>query len=78
MSELPMGVKGWYESWKAAGLGTVKVRGRTVTMAAAAALMNDDLREQLHSEMAPCVPQDFVDAYAEAHREKFGEEFTVA
>ena len=38
-------------------------------------LMDDEIREKLHSEMAPCSNQAFFDAYAEAHAEKYGEEW---
>ena len=44
--------------------------GRTVNYAAAVELMDDDLREQLHAEMAPCSNQEFYDAYVKAHAEK--------
>lgn len=40
-------------------------------------LMDDELREKLHAELAPCSDLEFLTAYMEAHREKFGEEFTV-
>lgn len=36
-------------------------------------LMNDELREELHRELAPCADQEFFDAYAKAHEIKFGE-----
>ena len=55
----------------------VVVNGNTVDMEAAVNLMDDDLREQLNTELAPCSDQEFVDAYAEAHEEKFNEVFTV-
>ena len=38
-------------------------------------LMDDDLREQLHAELAPCSEQEFFSAYAEAHMARFGEEW---
>lgn len=41
-------------------------------------LMDDDLREHLHSELAPCTQQEFLTAYIEKHAEKFGEEFQVS
>lgn len=44
---------------------------------AAAYMMDDDIRMDLHLEMAPCSKQAFFDAYCRAHREKYGEEFTV-
>ena len=38
-------------------------------------LMDDDLREELHADMAPCEPEEFLLAYMDAHLEKFGIEF---
>ena len=50
--------------------------GNEVNYDAAVELMDDDIREQLHDQMAPCTEQEFFDAYAKAHAEKFdGEEF---
>lgn len=52
--------------------------GRTVNYAAAVELMDDELREQLHREMAPCTNQEFYDAYVKAHAEKYnGEKFQI-
>ena len=52
--------------------------GRTVDYAAAVELMDDDLREQLHMEMAPCTNQEFYDAYVKAHAAKYnGEKFQI-
>ena len=51
--------------------------GRTVDYAAAVEMMDDDLREQLHQEMAPCTNQEFFDAYVKAHAAKFGEKFQI-
>lgn len=36
-------------------------------------LMDDDLREELNGEIAPCAFADFCGAYAAAHYKKFGE-----
>lgn len=36
-------------------------------------LMDDDLREKLHRELAPCTEQDFFDAYCGAHQARFSE-----
>lgn len=44
---------------------------------AAVALMDDDLREELHAELAPCGKQEFFDEYCRRHQEKFGEEFVI-
>lgn len=51
--------------------------GKDVYWDAAVELMDDDIREQLHREMAPCTDQEFFTAYEKAHEEKFGEEFVV-
>ena len=51
--------------------------GRTVDYAAAVELMDDDLREQLHREMAPCSNQAFYAAYVKAHAAKYGEKFQI-
>jgi hypothetical protein len=41
-------------------------------------LMDDDIREELHSSLAGDVSeQEFLDAYAAAHAEKFGEAFVI-
>jgi hypothetical protein len=40
-------------------------------------LMDDEIREDLHSEYAPCEAQFFFEKYVEAHEAKFNEEFTI-
>ena len=40
-------------------------------------LMDDEIREALHAELAPCTEQEFFDAYCKAHEEKYGEKFAV-
>lgn len=51
---------------------------RTVDYAAAVEMMDDDLREELHREMAPCTNQEFYDAYVKAHAAKYnGEKFQI-
>lgn len=37
--------------------------------------MDDEIREDLAAEMAPCEDQEFFDAYCKRHAEKFGDEF---
>lgn len=44
----------------------------------AVSLMYDCIREELHAELAPCTEQEFFNAYAEKHLEKFGEEWELA
>ena len=51
------------------------VKGNEVDYEAAVELMDDDLREELHYELAPCAEQEFFEAYATRHNEKHGEGF---
>ena len=44
---------------------------------AAVGLMDDDLRERLHAELAPCSDAAFLTAYMAAHLEVYGEPFVV-
>lgn len=55
----------------------VLINGNEVDFDAAVGLMDDDIREEVHGRLAPCSEQEFADAYAEAHRAKYGESFTV-
>ena len=41
-------------------------------------LMDDDLREELSADLAPCTEQAFFEAYAKAHEAKFCEEWELA
>lgn len=56
----------------------VMLDGQEVDFDAAVALMDADLREAIHDEPRVWSSQDFLDAYVQAHAEKFGgEQFTV-
>ena len=44
---------------------------------AAVALMDDDIREELHRELAPCTDLDFLREYCRRHYEKYGEIFSI-
>lgn len=44
---------------------------------AAVELMDDELREELHSELAPCTDTEFLEAYMARHEEKYGTQFTI-
>lgn len=52
--------------------------GVKINFDAAVNLMDDDIREMLHEEIAPCTDQEFFDAYCKAHEDKFGEEWELA
>jgi len=55
----------------------VLLNGQPVDFIGVFALMDEKLRAQLQTELAPCSTQVFMDAYAMAHRAKFGEDFGV-
>lgn len=44
---------------------------------ATTALMDDEIREEIHAKLAPCTKEEFLRAYMEAHEEEFGEEFDI-
>lgn len=51
--------------------------GVEIEFAAALALMDDEIREEIHRDLAPCTEQEFFDAYASAHEDRFGEEWEL-
>lgn len=52
--------------------------GVWIDFRAAVALMDDDICDDLHAEIAPCSDQDFFEAYEDAHEEKYGEEWELS
>ena len=44
---------------------------------AAVNMMDDEIREKLHRELAPCTDEEFLTAYMVEHEKRFGEEFTI-
>lgn len=44
----------------------------------AVSMMDDEIREKLHNEIAPCSEQEFFDAYAAEHEKVFCEEWELA
>lgn len=51
---------------------------RDATWESVVSLMDDDLREAVHCDLAPCSRDAFLAEYCERHREKYGEEFRPA
>ena len=51
--------------------------GNEVCFESAVSLMDDDIREALHRQIAPCTDQEFYDASCKAHFDKYGEEFQM-
>ena len=56
----------------------VNKNGLELDFNAAVNLMDDELREKLHGEIAPCSEQEFFSAYEIEHEKKFGEEWELS
>ncbi len=56
----------------------INKNGTEINFDAAVPMMDDDIREDLHMEMAPCADQEFFTAYEKAHEERFGEEWELS
>jgi len=41
-------------------------------------MMDDDIREELHHELAPCTEQEFFTAYENAHENRLGMEWELS
>ena len=52
--------------------------GTAIDFKAAVVLMDDDIREELHSLLSPCSDQDFFTAYEEAHEHKYYEQWELS
>lgn len=52
--------------------------GVNIDYEVAESLMDGDLREKVAYDISPCTDQEFFDAYAKAHQEKFGETWELA
>lgn len=46
-------------------------------MASIVEYMDDDIREEIHRDFAPCSPEKFLENYMARHFEKYGEEFAI-
>ena len=56
----------------------ISTNGYEMDFESAVMHMDDDIREELHREMAPCTEQEFFTAYEKAHAEKYGEEWELS
>lgn len=56
----------------------INMNGTEINYEAAVMLMDDEIRESLHFEIAPCTEQEFFTAYEKAHAEKYGEEWELS
>ena len=55
----------------------INQNGTEIDFEVAVSLMDDEIREDLNRELAPCSEQEFFSAYEKAQAEKYGEEFQV-
>lgn len=57
----------------------VSLNDRVVDFDVCVSLMDDDLREQVHSDFdfIDGTDQDFLDFYCALHFDKYGEDFTI-
>ncbi len=44
---------------------------------AAVALMDDEIREAIHADLAPCTEIEFLTEYMKRHEEKYGVPFEI-
>ena len=49
----------------------------TTEMSIITQYMDDDIREAVHADMAPCSSRDFLAEYIKRHYEAYGEIFTI-
>ena len=56
----------------------INLSGREIDFDFGVGLMDDEIREELHAELAPCTDQEFFTAYEKAHAKKFGEEWELS
>ncbi|MEY8365767.1 hypothetical protein AALA22_09045 [Anaerovoracaceae bacterium 41-7] len=56
----------------------INKNGKELDYDAAVTYMDDDIREELHVDMAPCSEQEFFTAYELAHEKLHGEEWFLS
>lgn len=66
------------QAGKEHNMEVINMNGTEINYDAAVNLMDDDIREELAAELAPCTEQEFFTAYEKAHAERFGEEWELS
>lgn len=56
----------------------INKNGTEIFFESAVQFMDDEIRENLHRELAPCTEQEFFSAYEAAHEAKYGEEWFLS
>lgn len=52
--------------------------GVSIDFNAAVSLMDDEIREAIHADLAPCTEQEFFTAYEKAYTDKYGEAWELS
>lgn len=55
----------------------VELNNSIVDFNACVALMDDDIREEIHIDLVPCTKQEFINEYCKRHFAKYEIEFTI-
>lgn len=55
----------------------IELNNRAADFDACVALMDNDLREEVHADLAPCTEQEFINEYCKRHFAKYGAEFEI-
>lgn len=58
-------------------MADVMLNGYMVDFDEAVNLMDDEIREAVHADIAPCTDQEFMDEYVKRHEAKYGETFEI-
>lgn len=56
----------------------VNEHGIEINFYIAVCMIDDGLREEIHRDISPCSDQEFFNAYAAVHLQRFGEEWEPA
>lgn len=56
----------------------INKNGSEIDFEAAVQHMDDEIREAVHAELAPCTEQEFFTAYEAAHEKATGEEWFLS
>jgi hypothetical protein len=55
----------------------VNLNEEIVDFDACVMLMDDELREEIHRDLAPCTDQEFLNEYVKRHQEKYNKDFQI-
>lgn len=58
-------------------MANVMLNGEMVDFDVVVNMMDDEIREAVHADLAPCTDQEFMDEYAKRYEAKYGETFEI-